>query len=171
MQRSHNMPDHAAMPVVISRSNSGDGFCFPVLEFFNDCMVIPRTLNSLTLSANDALKTKYHNESLIVDRGGTAYRVSRAVKSERSLLNLLLPFAGFVIVDLVVTEVIPNYDLGRLKDRVLAEIARRETDGWPGDDSPDVVNDCKTFQELFQYITDGVEPKEDGAELSGGQTY
>jgi hypothetical protein len=165
MQADESVQERSNVLTVISRVNDGSGVRLPVLEFFNDCMVIPRTINELTLSTTHSLTRNYHNHSLIVDRSGTGYLIGHAEKSKRTLLNLVLPAIGFVVVDLVVSEVIPNFSFLDLKALVIAEIARREAREGPWEDFRSVVVRCERFCELFPFLTEGIEPADGGRKL------
>jgi hypothetical protein len=168
MQRHPIKPDPPDSPFIISRAIDGCGLRFPVIAFFEDCMCVMHSRNSLTLGMTQAVSSGYYDQSLIVDRGGTGYRVSQAVRNTRSMLNMILPVAGFIIIDLLVSDVISSYDFSLIKNLVLADVIRRREVYEPDDDEFSVVDRCNTFAELFQYVTMGVEPTKTSPDSADG---
>ena len=136
---------------------------FPVIAFFSDCVCVFRDIESLTLGSKWGIKTQYYNDSLIVDGKGTAYRVSHARKSRGLHWGSVLSMFGFVIVDLVISEVSVNCDYTLIKQLIVDDIARDPELAYERDpESIANVARCNSFNEVYHYIVYGPHDAEGG---------
>ena len=76
------------------------------------------------------------------------------MKNGRSLINICAPLIGLIIIDILISDVIPDFDLQAIKELIIADVIKGGTWEERGDyeELVDKLNHCNTISEIFHLV-------------------